>query len=358
MYESETYEVILRRMLVRVPSKFDKREGSIIYDTIAASAAEFQNNYIALDTVLDESFADTASRESLIKRCAERGIAPKPASYAVVQGAFTPASLDIPLGTRFSHDDLNYTVIEKITNGQYHLQCETLGVEPNGFTGQLIPIDYVNGLETAEIVKVVIMGEDEEETEPLRARYFDSLKSEAYGGNQLDYKTKVKSIAGVGGCKIYSGSQWNGGGTVLIVVQDSEDGVPSDELINDIQTLIDPEANSGEGKGLAPIGHFVTVVPVNVESINIETNITTAEGSTWSKVKSGVFNAVEEYLDSLNKNWDNTENIVVRIAHIESAILDVPGVIDVQDTTINNKPINFTADKNSIVVRGTINGDA
>ena len=32
MYENQTYEAILRRMLERVPEQIDKREGSIIYD--------------------------------------------------------------------------------------------------------------------------------------------------------------------------------------------------------------------------------------------------------------------------------------------------------------------------------------
>lgn len=356
MYESETYEVILRRMLGRVPSKFDKREGALIYDATAAGAVEFQNNYIALDTVLDESFADTASREYLIKHCAERDIAPKPASYAVVQGLFTPASLDIPLGSRFSHDDLNYTVIEKIANGQYHLQCEKLGSEPNGTTGQLIPIDYVSGLQTAEIVEVVIMGEDEEETESLRARYFESLKSEAFGGNQLDYKTKVTSIPGVGGCKVYSGAEWNGGGTVLVVVQDSENGVPSDEFINDIQTIIDPEANSGEGKGIAPIGHFVTVAPVDMTPVNIEMGIVYNDGASWDTLRYKIEEAVDNYLAALNEHWQNNDHIVVRIAHLESAILDVPGVLDIQNTIINGVEANLSVDKNSITKRGTING--
>lgn len=358
MYRDQIQDIILERMLERVGARYDKREGSIIWDALAPAAVEFQNFFFALAAVLDEVFPDTATRKYLIKHCADRSITPYQASEAVVLGEFTPNTVDIPIGERFSHGDLNYVVTKKVSDGFYQLKCETVGSIANGQTGRLIPIGYINGLQTANIVEIVIPGEDEESTESLRARYFESLKSEAYGGNQLDYKTKVKSIAGVGGCKIYSGNQWNGGGTVLVVVQDSEGGVPSDELINDIQTLIDPEANSGEGKGIAPIGHFVTVVPVNVEYINIETNITTAGGSTWSKVKSDVLDAVKEYLDNLNKNWDNTENIVVRIAHIESAILDVPGVLDVQDTRINNKPINFTADKNSIVVRGTINGDS
>lgn len=359
MYESETQELILRRMLERVPVKFDKREGAIIWDSTAPASVELQNFYIALDTVLSEVFADTATREYLIKRCAERGITPKPASYAIVKGEFTPATLEIPIGSRYSHEDLNYIVTEKIDDGLYYLQCETIGSEANGVTGRLIPIDYINGLQTAEIIEVTILGDDEEDTEALRARYFAAVQAKAYGGNKMDYKNKIMSISGVGGCKIYSGAQWNGGGTVLIVVQDSNYGVPTDEFIDKIQTDIDPETNSGEGLGIAPIGHFVTVVPVNNTVVNIETTITYKTGYSWASVRDKVHDAVDAYLNSLNKGWDNDdmEHITVRIAHIESAMLNVPGIIDVQNTTINDSTDNLAVDRDSLVTRGTINGD-
>lgn len=357
MYESETQELILRRMLERVPAKFDKREGAIIWDSTAPASVELQNFYIALDTVLSEVFADTATREYLIKRCVERGITPKPASYAIVKGEFTPVNLEIPIGSRYSHEDLNYIVTEKIDDGLYYLQCETVGSEPNGQTGRLIPIDYIQGLETAQIVEVSIPGKDEEETEALRARYFAAIQAKAYGGNKFDYKNKVMSISGVGGVKIYSGAQWNGGGTVLLVIQDSDYGVPTDAFIDKIQTEIDPETNTGEGVGIAPIGHFVTVVPVNNTVVNIETSLTYGSSTSWTSVKTKVQEVVDTYLNGLNKNWDDTEHIVVRVAHIESAILDVPGVIDIQNTTINGQPSNLTVDKDSLVTRGTINGD-
>lgn len=357
MYGDQVQDVILERMLKRVGAKFDKREGSIIWDALAPAAVEFENFFYALAAVLDEVFADTATRKYLIKRCAERGITPKPASYAIVHGKFTPSNLEIPIGTRYSHEDLNYFVTEKISDGLYKLQCETIGSIANGQTGRLIPIDHINGLETANIIDIVVPGEDEEDTEALRARYFESLKSEAYGGNKLDYRNKVMSIPGVGGCKIYSGSEWNGGGTVLIVVQDSEMGVPADDFIDDIQTMIDPEMNCGEGDGIAPIGHFVTIVPVDTTTVNIETSIVYNTGSSWETVGQKVKDAIDKYLEELNSRWQNNDHIVIRIAHLESALLDIPGVLDIQNTTINGVESNLAVDKNSLVTRGNVNGN-
>ena len=356
MYEAETAELILLRMLARVPAKFDKREGSIIWDSTSPASIELQNFYIALDTVLSEVFADTASREYLIRRAAERGIAPKAATYAIVKGQFTPSTLEIPLGTRFSHEDYNYTVIKKVEDGIYNLQCETIGAEVNGITGQLIPIDYVPGLETAEILEVSILGENEEETETLRARYFASLQAEAFGGNKIDYKTKILSLPGVGGVKIYSGAQWNGGGTVKAVIIDSDKGVPTSALVEQVQTAIDPETNSGEGVGVAPIGHFVTVVGAYDTVVDIEMSLTYDVGVTWNNVKTKVEAAIDSYFNSLNANWQNTDKITIILARLESYILNVEGIVDIRGTKLNGKEENLAVDKDSLVSRGTING--
>ena len=93
MYEDKTYEAILQEKLARVASSLDKREGSIIFDALAPNSLESAMIYVALDTVLNETFADTASRDYLIMRCAERGITPLPATCAVGIGEF---SMDIP----------------------------------------------------------------------------------------------------------------------------------------------------------------------------------------------------------------------------------------------------------------------
>lgn len=356
LYSSETYEKILQRMLDRVPSKFDKREGSIIYDATAPAAFELLNFYLALDIVLDEVFADTASREYLIRKCAERGITPKKATNAVVTGSFTPNTLNVPIGTRFSHEDYNYIVISKISDGMYYLQCETAGREPNGATGQLIPIDYVNGLRTAEIVEVSILGEDEEDTETLRNRYFATIEAEAFGGNKIDYKMKILSQPGVGGVKIYSGAEWNGGGTVKAVIVDSNKGVPTDDLVDAVQTAIDPVANQGEGVGIAPIGHFVTIVGAYDTKVNIETKLTYEEGQSWATLKTKIEEAVDSYFNSLNEKWQDSDKITVILARLESHILGVEGLLDIQNTTINGKAENLVLDKDSLVSRGTING--
>lgn len=352
MYESITYEVILQRMLDRVSDQMDKREGSIIYDALAPAAVELQLMYIELDTILNESFADTQSRNYLIKRCAERGIYPEAATKAILKGEF---NIDVPIGSRFSLDTLNYKVIEKISTGTFKLECETFGVKGNQYFGILIPIEYIEGLTSATLTELLIPGEDEEETETLRKRYFNSLGSQAFGGNIADYKEKTNAIAGVGGTKVYPTP--NGiGGTVKLVIIDSTFNVPSSTLLNTVQTAIDPVQNQGKGVGIAPIGHVVTVEGVTATTVNISTNITYQEGWNWADVEPYVYEAIDAYFLELAEDWANEANLIVRISQIEIRLLDVVGIVDIADTTINDLAQNLTLSSDNIPVRGEVIG--
>ena len=357
MYEDMSVEVILERMIARVKeqnSNIDTREGSVIYNALAPAAVELMGMYIEAQRIMDETFADTASREYLIKRAKERGISPQPATNAILKGVFEPSTLTIPIGSRFSLENLNYVVVEKISDGQYQLQCETLGTDGNNHFGTLIPIEYIDGLQSCELTELLIPGEDEEDTESLRRRYYQSLEAEAYGGNKSDYKTKVGLINGVGGVKVYSGHEWNGGGTVKVVITDSNYAKPHETLIETVQEEVDPVSSPGEGIGIAPIGHVVTVVGVNEVSIDISLLATLEIGFEWVDVQSSVEAAIDEYLATLNKDWENQTNIIVRISQIETRLLSVTGILDVMNTKINGVEENYTADKDAIVKRGVV----
>lgn len=354
MYEEKTQDSIYNEMMATVKAKYpelDSRAEGVIGIALMPCAIELAQAYAEIDTILDESFADTASREFLIKRAAERGIEPTPATYAVVKGVF---NIDVELGERFTLDDFNYEVIEKISTNTYKLECETIGSEPNSHTGTLIPLDYIDGLETATITEVLIPGEDEEETESIRKKYFNSLSSQSFGGNIADYKEKVNDLSGVGGCKVYP--TWNGGGTVKVVIINSDYEKASTELIESVQNDIDPVGHSGEGYGIAPIGHIVTITSVEETMVNISSSITYQSGYSFEAIKSYIEAAIDAYFLELRKTWADEDTLVVRISQIEYRLLNVTGIVDISGTTINGEVVNLVLDKNSTPVRGAVSG--
>ncbi len=396
MFEDITYEVILQRMLDRVSDKFDKREGSVIWDTHSPTAIEFQILYIELDALLNEAYGDTASREFLILRCKERGIVPGAATKAVLRGEFKPDSLNVA-GKRFNAGDLNYLVLGKAADGNgWEVRCEEAGTGGNQYFGAMIPIDYIDRLETAELTELLIPGEDEEETEALRERYFKSFEEKAFGGNAADYIEKANEIPGVGKTKVTR--VWNAdispsdmipneevqmwyksiicqlsgkvaawlsavylaaverklttGGTVLLTIINSEFGIASDTLVNAVQDEIDPTEHAGSGYGLAPIGHVVTVKSASGVEVHVKTNITFEVGYSWNNLQVAIDEAISGYLLDLRKMWADSPYLVVRVSQIETRILGVTGIVDIQGTTLNGSPDNLVLGAYDIPIYG------
>ena len=262
----------------------------------------------------------------------------------------------------------------------------------------MTPVEYIKGLQFAELTEVLIPGEDEEETEDLRQRYFSSFDENAFGGNQADYLEKTNAIPGVGRTKVtrvwntdisptdmipkesveiwYNGVKetlsedvrnWldavfhagkqkklTVGGTVLLTIINSEFGPASDALIQTVQTMIDPEENAGEGYGLAPIGHVVKVESAKTKEITIKTTLTFELGYGWDNLQNLIEDAVSAYLLELRKEWADTSYLIVRISQVDNRILSVPGIVDVQNTLINDKRNNLNLGKYEIPVLGGI----
>lgn len=355
MFETESYQNILDRMLDRIPDTIDKREGSIIYDALAPAAAELAQMYIELEAGYDLAFADTADGEFLSRRTAEFGVNRMIATPARRQGVFFGANqqpLDLPLESRFNIGELTYRVINQLTTGVYTLECEIAGEIGNQLFGDLLPIDHVPGLVRAELADVLVPGQDEETDEALRQRYYEVVNEPAFGGNVADYKHKLKALNGVGAVKVFP--TWQGGGTVKCTVISSNWTTPTPPFINEIQAQIDPETNQGQGTGLAPIGHRVTIAAVESITVNIETKLTLEAGLTLSQIQQEVEEVIEQYLNEQRQSWAEQEQLIIRVAQIDAHLLSITGVVDVEATTVNGLADNLMLAEEEIPVLGTV----
>lgn len=355
MYENKTYENLLADMLYRVNSKYDKREGSMIYDGVAPAAFEFAEAYIMARAIIKQTYAKTADRDFLALRAIEFNIVPREATYAEVKGKFSQA---VDIGTRFNYEDLNFRVTDVIdlSNNEFKLICETPGAKGNYCIGRITPINTVPGLQNAEIKEVLVPGQDEEDTETFRERYIRALKSKAYGGNGADYKEKVLSVSGTGGSKIYR--CWNGGGTVKVVFVNNEFNKPSQELVKEVQNVFDPTPNQGKGYGLAPIGHTVTVEAAEEVIVNYEIPVVMTAGHEPSEIQDELTKKIEERLKARRKEWttqDEKQFLTVRTSVVTSLAVDLDKVVDVGDIKINGKTVKrLDLKPNQIPKLGTI----
>ena len=348
------YEELMEKKLDRIDDRRDKRQGSLIYDALAPNAAETAQFYADLDLLADRTFADTAVGEDLTRRVAERGMLRKGAVKATFYGRFLDADgavYPVENGTRFALEEYKYIVLGREADGRYILECETEGACGNVYLGELLPLETMSDLAKATLEELRTDGEDAEGDEELRKRFFASFDADAFGGNIADYKRKVNAMQNVGGLKVYPA--WNGGGTVKLVLIDQGWRRPTETELAALQKEIDPDSK-GEGYGIAPIGHKVTVEGVTEVRCNIALQLSVAEDVTKGTVLTKLTEGFSAYFEELRKNWADSDFLTVRISHLESRALETDGVVDVLDCGINGGSGNLILGANEVPVPGEI----
>lgn len=348
-YENMDYETILDRMLGRVLQSYptlDTREGSIIYNALAPAALELAIMYTELDNVLNESFAETASRDYLLMKCREVGIEDSSfdATFGIHKGEF---DVEVPIGSRWNCDLYNYEVISYIGVNEniytYQLKCETSGVEPNLIVGDLTPIDDTpTGMYYAMLVECLIEGEDEASDDKIRKSYSDKVKNTNNDGNLAQYKSWCESYPGIGNYKVIP--LWNGANTIKVSILDSSNDVASETLVSEFQNYLDPGVK-GMGDGVAPIGAFVTVTTASELPINITANVTLKENYTDTSI---IDQGLVEYFKKIAYDRE-----ILAYMQIGSAILDIEGVDFITNLKINGGTSDINLGVEQIPILGT-----
>lgn len=337
--EYYSYDNILRRMLDNVPDNVDKRVGSIIYDALAPCAGEIANEYIEIQIFKDQVYLLTATGDNLDKIGDNYSLPRKQATKALRIAQFTDVNdnlINLPIGRRFSVPDsdatITYVITKQIETGKAIVECEQEGTIGNEYFGDILPLFTINNLKIAEIIGTQQPAQDIEDDETYRERIRARLNTKSFGGNIADYKEYVLNINGTSEPKVFP--VWDGGGTVKISVLDSQYNPISAEFLAQIKEEIDPEEDTGNGIGIAPIDHKVTVVTPTSILINVEADVLLGEEVEIGTIQSEVEEAISNYLYNIRKNWVNNDYTSIYITQIIAAIMSVDGVLNVDRNTI------------------------
>lgn len=331
-------EAILQRMLDNVPADLDKREGSVIHDALAPASLEMALAYLVMDKMLDEFFADTASRESLIEKAAEHGITPHAATPAVWQVKIIPEDLQLVTDDRFRCGDLTFRVSKRVGNGLWNLTCETAGEAGNILTERILPVSNIGGLTSVTQVRLAEAGTDEESTEDFRKRYLDFLKMPASSGNANDYYNWAMSVDGVGAAKIFPLA--DGNGTVRIVIANADKKAAGTELVNRTAAYIDT---------VRPIGATVSVISAKEKKISVTASVTLHAGYSINTASSVLAAALDTFLQSQAFNAP-----YISFAQIGNLLIDLNSVDDYEGLKVNGTAGNVTLEADEIAVPGAI----
>lgn len=342
----QTYQNILTQMLDQVPATFDKRDTSPIPTAMGPAAYALEGYYISLNQVQLAAYIQTATGQALDYLAIVAGLTRYPASAAVRLGIFDMA---VPIGSRYSTingaDSINFQATAATTGeteGDYYYQltAETPGSIGNEYTGPILPITAIPGLNSAQITDILVPGDDEESDEDFRARIIEALNDRPFGGNIASYRTYIMAIDGVGAVQVYP--TWNGGGTVKCSVLGADFLPASPTLVENVQNAVDPPPNQGLGLGTAPIGAQVTVVAPEELTVNVSATLQLASGYAIGQVQTPIQQAIENYMLSVRQEWATPVNTTsveyqanVYVARITAAIVGVPGVVNATNVQLN-----------------------
>ncbi|MCT3075351.1 baseplate J/gp47 family protein [Leuconostoc citreum] len=357
-FQAMDFDYFINAALDRVPSNLDTREGSVIYDAIAPAAyvmAEMSLN--VADTVLN-TFTQTASGEYLDYRAEERGLTREQATFTQLTATLTDANgqpLVADIGDRFASIGVEpiYYKLTKLSNvsGQATLTAETAGEVGNSYIGQLLPISAIAGFGNAVVNEVIIPARNAETDDELRERLLTSNEVIAFGGNVADYIKFIVDMEDVAAVQVYP--TWNGGGTVKAVILNNQYLAPSQTLIDQVKNAIDPVNSSGNGYGIAPVGHTVTIVAPVLRTINVGVTINTTPTVTVEDVRQKVEQAIDEYFNSVREKWgdinadDRTYTVTLYRSQIIVALLKVDGVTNATNVTFDGEDNDITLTTNA-----------
>ncbi|MFV0552280.1 MAG: baseplate J/gp47 family protein [Anaerorhabdus sp.] len=335
-----SYEAVLNRMIDQIPKDLDKREGSVIYTALAPAAMELSRSYWLLGWLLNLMLPDTAVGEYLDKLVAQFGVNRYKASKAIrVVQTFDDLKnpLSVSLSSRFRIGNITLKLLSEISTGKYQAEVEQPGVQGNQLQGELLPIQNINSLGSAELLPDVILeAQDEETDEELRIRFYEHVHRNPFGGNISDYEEKCMGIEGVGAVQVFP--IWDGPGSVFLMIGNESQREATIELVEKVQKIFQPREDSFDG--LAPIGHVVTVGTSKNLRVDINASLKLSSGTSIDIVKERVTEEVTRYINSISFREQAIYHSKVIVA-----ILNVEGVLDVTNLTLNNTSGNLELSK-------------
>lgn len=290
-----------------------------------ASAASIEGLYEHQQWIARQIFPDTADSDILESRHANpRGISRKTASFAsgTVRFSGTVGSA-VPIGaeSKTSNGIAVVTTAGDVigAGGTVDIAAQAVLAGVSGNLAASMPLTLSAAppgiLSQASIVNMS-GGTDIESDAALLARVLFFMRSPPMGGAKHDYFTWVMSVPGVTDAYIFT--QRRAANAVDVVIE-TTGGLPSAQLIADVQAYID-------GDAVRPVGADVLVMAPELVVVNIAASLVLS-GVTLVSATASITSLLQSYFAGLQVG-----DMVRRVA-LQTLITSVPGVLDVTLTS-------------------------
>lgn len=343
LFENVTPETILDRILSRMDTDLQTREGSYAYDQAAPIAFEIWRVLMTLDELIEAFYVNENSGPYLDAHAA---------LFAMVRRAGTKAAgkvqfygrdgVEIPAGTAFYAGGLEFqlaadAVIRKGSAAGY-LQAGSVGQKynvPAGAVNQILR--NISGLERFECGPME-GGTDPEADAPLYKRLDEKRKRPPTSGNPAHYREWALGVDGVGAVRVTP--LWKGPGTVLVLIA-GYDRHPVDHVVVDsCKTYIESQR---------PVGAEVTVASAKAVAVGVSAKVVLHTGASLATVEAAFVSKLDTYLAGLA-----FEEFTVHANRVGALLLSCDGVVDYSGLAINGEAGNLELDSDEVPVTGEV----
>lgn len=337
---------ILNEMLGNLPNTYDKNEGSVIRDLLSPCAIYGAKRESTDEGILNNAFFETADYQHKIIIAKERAnIEPKPAGFAYGNVTITGApGTIVSAGTTVASDVLLYDVTENSTIGaggtaECKVRCREAGRAGNIPAGAIkaFPVT-IEGLTSVTNAAAFDTGYDAESIEDLSKRYYLKVRNPGTSGNPAHYRNWAMEVDGVGDAKAFGRTPNRGSVTVYII--DSNKTGASAQLVKKVQEHIDVER---------PYPANVLVCSAQEVAINVSVTIVLNAGDTKNYTEE-----IKKYITGYLTSIAFLQNYV-SYARVSDAILNIPGIVDISNLTVNGSTTNVqTTEYTQVAVMGGV----
>lgn len=177
-------------------------------------------------------------------------------------------------------------------------------------------------------------GTDEEDDDTYRERILEKLRAAevSFVGCDADYVRWAKEVSGVGSAVVEA--EWNGPGTVKVVVADPDGRAVGEETLQAVENYI--VSPTDRMQRLAPVGASVTISTVQDITVKYSAAIELENNYSVDNVKEAFLIALKNYYKTAK---DSEE---VRYTVTSALLSNTEGVVDFVDFKVNSSTDNIT----------------
>ncbi|MCL6923154.1 baseplate J/gp47 family protein [Clostridioides difficile] len=345
VFLTEDEEVIHERMLSNFQD-VSTLEGDFIYDATRPTAEEItQLKQLGLQNNLKIAFPQTSYGTYLewLGEC--KGVFKNQPTKSVgmvtftgVQGAIIAKGTIVTTIATDEKQSIEFELLETKTIGENETvdikaECRIAGIIGNVSKGSIsVLLGSINGIKSVNNKEDFKGGTDIEDEEHFRERVLVSEQEDRLSGASSDYIRWAKEVDGVG--YAYVVPEWNGAGTVKVLILDKNRKAATQELIDKVQEYIYPLNVEGNRDGKAPIGALVTVVTPETLLINVKASFIFSNSFSEETVLNNLKAKIDKYLDKIDLGGTVSYNAIQAI--VGSMMLTDEGIQDFSNLTIND----------------------